>query len=160
MASIVNIDTSGFDTSIQEIKDLIENTDLWMRPIALELAGEMHDRIHKRGIASDGKPIGSYSSSYLNFRMKNKLGGDPKIIMVLTRKLSNSWGAFPTAKGWGVGFVDDSAKDGVTSLKKIQFMEERIDTKITDLTPDENDFVNQRFNEIINQLLEKYARRA
>lgn len=160
MASVVNINTSDFDKSIEEIKNLLGNTDLWMRPIAVELAGEMHDRIHKRGIASDGKPIGSYSSSYLEYRRKNKLGADPKIIMVQTRKLSNSWTAIKTATGWGVGFIDEAAKNGVTSLKKLQFMEERIDTKITDLTKEENEFVNDRANEILTQLLDKYAKRA
>lgn len=160
MAAIINIDTSDFDTAIDEVKSLIENTDVWMRPIAVELAGEMHDRIHRRGLASDGNPIGSYSSSYLNFRLKNKLGGDSKIILVQTRKLQNSWGAFPTSNGWGVGFVDDAATDGVTSLKKIQFTEQRTGKKITDPTKEENDFIQQRFNEIINQLLQAYGRRA
>ena len=107
MASVIKLNLEKFKSDMEGITAILENTELWLRPVVAELSGEMAYRIHEKGLASDGSKIGSYDSTYLKRREKNKLGTDPNVILVYTRKLSNSWGVFPTEKGWGVGFVDD-----------------------------------------------------
>lgn len=156
----VNIDFTLFRQELQEIVELVKNNELTLRPVAVELVGIMHERIHDEGKASDGSRIGEYKSTYLKIRGKYKHRGDTKVILVLTRKLSNSWGAFATEKGYAVGFTDDDgATSGVTSLKKISYAEERFNKKIGELTEDETEYVNTRVQEIVNDLLSDYGRR-
>lgn len=155
----VNIDFTLFRQGLQEIVELVKNNELTLRPVAVELVGIMHERIHDEGKASDGSRIGEYKSSYLKIREKYKHRGDTKVILVLTRKLSNSWGAFATEKGYAVGFTDDGAATGVTSLKKIGYAEENFNKKIGELTEDETEYVNTRVQEIVTDLLSDYGRR-
>lgn len=154
MAAIINIDFSDFEDDMDALVALLTQTELWLRPVTVELSGEMSYRIHEQGLASDGSPIGSYSSEYLNRRIKEKLGGDTRVILVRTRKLSNSWGAFATAEGWAVGFVDEGDGSEADSLKKIQYNEKRFSKAIIELTEAENVMVNARLNEILTKLIE------
>src|SRR5688572_10591643 len=98
----VNIDLTLFRKEMAEVIDLIKNNELTLRPVAIELVDMMHERIHDEGKASDGSQIGTYKSSYMKIRERYKHRGDTKVILVLTRKLSNSWGAFATEKGYAV----------------------------------------------------------
>jgi hypothetical protein len=157
VAAIINIDFSRFKTQFSQIIDALKDHDSTLRPVAVELTGIMSGRIHEDGLASDGTQIGKYSSNYLKVREAKKLGPDPNVILVLTRKLSNSWGAFATERGWAVGFVDDSAVDGVTSRKKIEFAEVHFKKKILDMTVSEEEYAEDRLIELINQALEPYA---
>jgi hypothetical protein len=155
MASVINIDTSGFEDDMNKIADALADKELLLRPVCVELSGIMNDRIHNKGEASDGSQIGTYSSSYLKYRKKfNHQITEKKVILVLTRKLSNSWGAFATEKGYGVGFTDSGATEGVTALDKIRFNEQNFQgKKIGDLTTEENQYAIDRLNELTNSII-------
>jgi len=148
----VNIDTSGFEKDLQKIKDGLSDKESLLRPVCVELSGIMNDRIHEQGQASDGSKIGSYKNSYLKMRQKfNHSPTESDVILVLTRKLSNSWGAFATDKGYAVGFTDEGI--GVTSLKKIQFAEEHFGKKIGDMTKEEETYAFERLNELSTEII-------
>lgn len=158
MATIkVNIDTSGFERDLDRIIEALSDKETFLRPVAVELAGIMANRIHEDGLASDGSAIGNYNSNYLRVREKHKLGASTQVILVLTRKLSNSWGAFATDNGYAVGFVDDSASDGITSRKKVEYAEQHFGKKILELTEGEQEYAADRILEIVNELLSPYA---
>ena len=78
---------------------------------------------------------------------------DRKVILVLSRKLSNSWGAFATDKGYAVGFTDSAATEGVTGLKKIKFAEENFGKKIGDMTKEEETYAFERINELSTEII-------
>lgn len=152
MATInVNIDLSAFEGEITNLIEKIGDPERLMRPVCVELVGIMTKRIHEDGVASDGSKIGTYKTSYLRIREKFKHGKDTDVILVLSRKLSNSWGAFATEKGYSVGFVDSG--EGVTSLKKIQFAEEHFSKKIGELSEEESKYAEERFIEIVNEII-------
>lgn len=154
----VNLNFDNLRGEFAEIMRLLEQQELWLRPIMAELSGEMAHRIHIQGTASDGSKIGSYSSAYLRQRAKNKLGSDANVVLVFSRKMSNSWGVFATDRGWAVGFVDDSGSGGFSSLDKLHHVEKLFGKKIQDMTEQETAMVNERVTEIINELLSQYGR--
>jgi len=150
----VNIDTSGFEKDLQAIKDSLSDKESLLRPMAVELSGIMNDRIHDKGQASDGSEIGQYKTSYLKMREAfNHPRTERNVILVLSRKLSNSWGAFATDKGYAVGFTDSAATEGVTGLKKIQYAEEHFGKKIGDMTKEEETYAFERLNELSTEII-------
>lgn len=151
----VRIDPSDFAASLEDIERALEDKELFLRPICTELLGIMHERIHLKGLASDGAKIGQYKTSYLAIREREQHHSktETDVILVFTRFLSNSWIVFATDRGYCVGFKDDTAPSGVTSLKKIKYAEERFGKKIEDLTKEEQEYVNERFNEIVQDLI-------
>lgn len=149
----VNIDTSGFEKDLQAIKDSLSDKESLLRPVCVELSGIMNNRIHEEGQASDGSEIGQYSVPYLRMRQAFNHTRDRKVILVLTRKLSNSWGAFATEKGYAVGFTDSAATEGVTGLKKIQYAEEHFGKKIGEMTKEEETYAFERLNELSNEII-------
>jgi len=153
MASVINIDTSGFEKDLQKIKDSLSDKESLLRPVCVELSGIMNNRIHDEGRASDGGEIGQYSVPYLRMRQAFNHTRDRKVILVLSRKLSNSWGAFATDKGYAVGFTDSAATEGVTGLKKIKFAEENFGKKIGDMTKEEETYAFERINELSTEII-------
>jgi hypothetical protein len=162
MATInVNTDPSQFIGSMDDIIAALENKEQFLRPICVELSGLMNDRIHNKALASDGSKIGTYKTSYLRIREKHKHPQtETQVILVLTRKLSNSWGAFSTDNGYGVGFTDDGASEGVTALKKSEYAEKNFGKKIGDLTKDESEYVNERLIELVNEIIAENSGRS
>lgn len=158
MAAIVNVDMSNFLSGMDSLVAGLADTNISVRPIAVEMVGIMHKRIHTDGKDSAGNQIGTYSPGYLKMRQRKPYNhnADSRIIAVLTRKLSNSWTAFPTPRGWAVGFVDDSAADGVTSLKKLQYLEQMKGKKILELTDDELQYTNERIIEIATTIIQQF----
>lgn len=157
MATVIKIDTRAFERDFEAITKVLTDKDSTLRPVAIELVEMMATRIHDDGLASDGSLIGSYTEGYLALREGRGLGSDKKVILVLSRKLYNSWSAFPTDNGWAVGFVDDAATDGVTSRKKIEYAEQHFGKKIIDPTEEELRFAADKLLEIVNELLSPYA---
>jgi hypothetical protein len=150
----VNIDTSGFEKDLQRIKEELSDKESLLRPVCVELSGIMNDRIHEQGKASDDSEIGQYKTSYLRMREAfNHPRTERKVILVLSRKLSNSWGAFATDKGYAVGFTDSAATEGVTGLKKIQYAEEHFGKKIGDMTKEEETYAFERLNELSTEII-------
>jgi len=150
----VNIDLSGFEKDLQKIKDDLSDKESLLRPVCVELSGIMNNRIHEDGQASDGSQIGQYKTSYLRMREAFKHSRtETKVVLVLSRKLSNSWGAFATEKGYAVGFTDSAATEGVTGLKKIKFAEEHFGKKIGDMTKEEETYAFDRLNELSTEII-------
>jgi len=150
----VNIDYSQFSDDLNKIKESLSDKEAFLRPMAVELSGIMNDRIHDKGQASDGSEIGQYKTSYLKMREAfNHPRTERNVILVLSRKLSNSWGAFATDKGYAVGFVENADATGVTSLKKIQYAEEHFGKKIGDMTKEEETYAFDRLNELSTEII-------
>ena len=151
---MVTVDLSGFEKDLQKIKDSLSDKESLLRPVCVELSGIMNDRIHEQGKASDDSEIGQYKTSYLKMREAfNHPRTERKVILVLSRKLSNSWGAFATDKGYAVGFTDSAATEGVTGLKKIQYAEEHFGKKIGDMTKEEETYAFERLNELSTEII-------
>lgn len=55
---------------IQQLTQL-NQSDPIMREVATSMLGEVHDRIHERGLNSAGAPIGTYSVGYMKVRTGN-----------------------------------------------------------------------------------------
>ena len=148
----VNIDYSQFSDDLNKIKESLSDKEAFLRPMAVELSGIMNNRIHEEGKASDDTEIGQYKTSYLKMREAfQHPRSERKVVLVLTRKLSNSWGAFATDKGYAVGFTDEGT--GVTSLKKIQYAEEHFGKKIGDMTKEEEIYAFDRLNELSTEII-------
>lgn len=154
----INIDISGFLGTTQMLIQQLQNVDVSVRPIAVEMVGIMHKRIHTDGLDSNETKIGQYSSGYLQKREKKGLGTGTDVIFVYTRKLSNSWTAVRTPRGWGVGFVDQGA-DGVTAMQKIRFYEQRTGKKILDVSQSERDYAFTRIAEIAAEIIAQLKQR-
>jgi hypothetical protein len=69
MASItVNTNISLVTANLRKKLGLLKDKEYLLRPVATELIPLMTDRIHQKGIASDGGPIGTYSKGYMVVR--------------------------------------------------------------------------------------------
>lgn len=156
MAS-VNFDFGDFNQFISGWLQDMTNPEIFLRPVAVELAGLMHNRIHNEGKASDGSQIGTYKNSYLKIRERyHHPAADTQVILVLTRKLSNSWGVAPTEKGgYGVGFVDEEGSP--SSLLKVQYAEKHFGKIILDMTENEEAYTLKRMEQIAQELIDKYG---
>lgn len=151
---MVTVNASDFIRETDQLKLALANTEQWLRPLAIELSGMMSFRIHSEGKATDGSLIGNYAKTYLQIRKQHKLGASEKVILVLTRKLSNSWNVFAsTNNGWAVGFPDSGgAKGSASSLEKLKYAEAHFGKKIIVPTEEENIFIAARLQELINPL--------
>ena len=82
------------------------NIDEMTRLQATTLLAQMRKRIHVRGMATDGKPIGTYSPKYLKYiRPKHKRSTDSKVILSLTRAMENGMILFPITNGTAIGYA-------------------------------------------------------
>ena len=81
------------------------NNDKVMRAIADSALSLVRPRIHQQGKRADGQPIGTYSNSYLKYRVKKKnRENDGKVVLSLTRNLENDTQVVATETGYGIGF--------------------------------------------------------
>jgi hypothetical protein len=145
--------TSNLDqvlTSLGQSLKTIMDPNYLLRPVAIEVLPMMTERIHKRGEASDGGQIGTYSNNYLKYaRQKAKRGMDPKVIVSLTRQLENNWSVLETSNGYGIGFTNPFNAD------KLRWVEEAKDRVISQLTTEETDYAFERVNELVADALSK-----
>lgn len=106
--------STTYTIDIKELKDLtdsllsLEETDSLLREISTTLLAEMRDRIHERGIKSDGTQIGRYADSYLEFRINQGKGdppSDPKVILFFTGQMQNDFNVAPVGdNAYGLGY--------------------------------------------------------
>lgn len=79
--------------------------DKVMRGMATAAQSLVRKRIHVEGKRADGQAIGTYSNSYLNYRVKKKnRENDGKVVLSLTRNMENDFQVIPTDTGYGLGF--------------------------------------------------------
>ena len=95
-------------TLLKQIKGLEtggSNNDKVLRAIADSALSLVRPRIHQQGKRADGQPIGTYSNSYLNYRVKKKnRENDGKVVLSLTRNMENDFQVIATDTGYGLGF--------------------------------------------------------
>lgn len=138
--------------NIQPVVDLIQSKisrlkdkEYLLRPVAFDVIDLMTKRIHIGGVASDGAPIGTYSSSYLKYtRPKFNRSKEPKIIVSLTRQLENDWSVIATTNGYGIGFKN------IFNYKKARWVEAIKKKAIFDLSVSEREYITKKVNELVN----------
>lgn len=95
------------------------------------MVGEIRHRVHIQGLASNEQPIGTYSTSYLEYRNKNKRGKDTKVILSNTRQMENDLSVIAGTKGWAIGYKNSFNAD------KAEWNEKHFNKAIFKLTPTE-----------------------
>lgn len=144
----IKLDFSKFTQDLEQRVEKLKNKDYLLRPVAIETIPLMTRRIHQNGVASDGSQIGTYSSSYLKLRQeKYNRSGDSKVIVALTSQLENDWSVIATDKGYAIGF------NNPFNLQKARWVEGVKGKTIFSLSKEEQKFVNERFQELINNAL-------
>jgi len=133
---------------MKSIQDLL-NPNYLLRPVAIEVLPMMTERIHQKGVASDGSPIGTYSNGYLKQREKNGRGADKKVIVSLTRQLENNWSVLETTNGYGIGFTNSFNAD------KLRWVEEIKGREIANLSIEEINYATERINELVIDAFDK-----
>jgi hypothetical protein len=115
-----------------------ENMSKITRTIALSLGGQIRQRVHERGQATDGGAIGTYSKEYMKKRIKRNRGTSTKVILSFDRQMEDDiTGAKdnpnPTKieKGWGVGYKNS------LNMDKAQWAEIHFQKRIWGLTSEE-----------------------
>ena len=150
--------------NIQTRLSNIDSKQICMK-IAVNVAGEMKQRIHKEGKAADGSQIGTYSDGYMKVRTDNfkskkivrgaKKGqprpkynrtGDTKVIASLTRQMEDSFKVFPTEKGAAIGWEDDF------NFNKSHYVEGTYGKPVWKLAEREREIANLTANEEINKV--------
>lgn len=142
-------------TNIGEVTDQIKeklarlgDKDYIPRTLSFDLIDQMTKRIHIDGKASDDTEIGSYNSQYLKLRQKKfNRSSDRKIIVSLTRQLENDWSVIATDQGYGIGFLNP------LNLQKARWVEENKGKKIFDLSPSEQQYVNDTVQQLVKDAL-------
>lgn len=144
----VKINIKPIADIIQQKLDRLKDKEYLLRPVAFDCIDLMTNRIHIKGIASDGNKIGTYSLPYLRYvRPKFNRSKDAAIIVSLTRQLENDWSVISTDKGYGIGFKN------IFNYKKARYVEAIKKRVIFDLTVSEKEFAINRVNELVSEAL-------
>lgn len=122
----------------------LKDREYLLRPVATEIIPMITERIHQKGLASDGSPIGTYSNNYLKTREKNRRGKDTKVIISLTRQLENDWSVVATQRGYGIGFLNSF------NGQKLKWVEQGKGKIVSRLSQEETDYAIDRINELVN----------
>jgi hypothetical protein len=103
--------SATYTIDIKELKDLtesllsLEETDSLLREISSTLLAEMSDRIHERGIKSDGTQIGTYSNSYLEYRIEQGKGSASNVTLFFTGQMQIDFDVAPIGENaYGLGY--------------------------------------------------------
>lgn len=99
---------TNMDVVVNKVDIAMSDLDIdkMTRLQATSLLALMRKRIHVQGLASDGNPIGNYSSYYFK-KIRPKYGrkeGD-KVVLSLTRSMEQGMILFPIAKGTAIGYA-------------------------------------------------------
>lgn len=142
-------------TNIGEVNERIEgklkrlgDKEYIPRILSFDLIDLMTKRIHVDGLAADESQIGTYNSQYLKLRQsKYNRSGDRKIIVSLTRQLENDWSVIATNSGYGIGFLNP------LNFQKARWVEENKGKKIFNLSPTEQQYVNDTVTQLVKDVL-------
>jgi hypothetical protein len=103
--------SATYTIDIKELKDLtdsllsLEETDSLLREISSTLLAEMSDRIHDRGIKSDGTQIGTYSNTYLEYRIEQGKGSASNVTLFFTGQMQIDFNVAPIGENaYGLGY--------------------------------------------------------
>lgn len=149
MASItVKTNLSQFAEGLQGKLNKLRDREYLLRPVAFGVIDLITKRIHIDGIASDGRPIGTYTQKYIaGLRKKNNRGPGKTVIISLTRQLENNYSVIATQRGYGIGFLNDFV------YKKSQWVEENYGKQIFALTESERTYALDYINDLVNEAI-------
>lgn len=143
----------NYSIEVKGLKDItdalltIEQTDSLLREISTTLLAEMRERIHEKGIKSDGTQIGTYSSDYLAFRIEQGKGSASNVTLFFTGQMQNDWKIVAQSEtAYGLGYSNKLNYD------KSVWAEERYGT-IFAPTQDEVEQIETIAAEFIDKLL-------
>jgi len=139
-------DTSALIKITAKMQSL-DQSDALLREIATTMLAETRQRIHEDGKNAAGNQIGTYATSYLEWRRENgyKTTGS-NVKLFLTGQMQNDYKVVPQSKTkYGLGFSNSLNAD------KAGWAEERFG-KIYGLTPDEEQLVQDICDEFIKNL--------
>ncbi len=130
---MVTVKVTGLQEAISKLRSKllsIAEQDSVTRIVASSMAGKVRKRIHVDGENGEGGDIGEYADSYMMIRKKNNRGASKKVILSLTRELENDFGLsmvnpIKTSGGWGIGFVRNTDRGGVTHAEISEFLEKK-----------------------------------
>lgn len=110
ISSNIGAVASSLTAKLKEFRAQIK--DKVLLTVATDMNAKVKVRIHQEGKNAGDSEIGTYSSAYLKYREKKPFNrtGDTKIIFSLTRKMENEFVVIPTDKGYGLGWLDASAR--------------------------------------------------
>lgn len=96
------------DIVVNKVDTMLSAIDIdrMTRLQATSLLASIRKRVHVEGLASDGRPIGTYSKGYLKYtrpKYGRKEGG--KVVLSLTRSMENSMILFPIENGTAIGYA-------------------------------------------------------
>jgi len=126
----------------------IRNPDQCIRTVATTMSAIVHERIHEKGLAADGTPIGKYSDRYYKYTRKKhgRLEPQDKKVFSLTRKMENSFTFGPdnpdptkTTEGYGLGFVGSPGGSIGTYKDLSEALEKQAGKEVYKLTEEEKD---------------------
>lgn len=98
---------TNLEYTINTISDSLSNIDIdqMTRLQASSLMAEMRQRIHVKGLATDGNPIGTYTPGYMRVRQRHGRKEEGKVVLSLTRAMENSMVLIPIENGTGIGYT-------------------------------------------------------
>lgn len=143
----ITIDISKAVAGVASIFEKLKDKEYLLRPLAIETIPNMKERIHERGVASDGGQIGTYGTGYLKYRERKGRGKDTKVIVSLTRQLENDWAVIGTQRGYAIGF------NNVFNFEKSQWVEQNQDKIIFNLATPEKEYIKERVDELVNNAI-------
>lgn len=143
------INIGQFSKSMLNKIEIISNREYLLRPVCFDLIALMRKRIHIDGKASDGGQIGTYHPDYLRLRISKKYNRKPdsQIIVSLTRQLENDWHVIPTARGYGIGFLNKFNYDKAGYVESIK---KRVIFKMTE---QEKEYAVNKLQELVRDAL-------
>lgn len=98
---------TNLEYTINTISENLSNIDIdqMTRLQASSLMAEMRQRIHTKGLATDGNPIGTYTPGYMRTRQRHGRKEGDKVVLSLTRAMENSMVLIPIENGTGIGYT-------------------------------------------------------
>lgn len=93
-----------------------EGVNDMLMQVALAQRAMMAERVHVEGLDSFGRPIGTYTPSYMEVRTGKRpasdgrrynRGADTKVILSLSRQMENDLSVTPLSDGYGIGYKNN-----------------------------------------------------
>jgi hypothetical protein len=144
----IDFDTSNvLDNILTNLKKkYIPVSDKVNRVIATSLLATVHYRIHIEGKDSSDNEIGTYSDTYLKYRIKENRTSDSKVILSLTRQMEQDFSVVAGENGsYGLGYKNK------INFDKAEWLEEKYFKTIFSLTEQEKKLIPKIIETEINK---------
>jgi hypothetical protein len=102
-------------TMLAKFREL-QSPEVVSRAAALAVLPEMRERIHVKGLKTNGQEIGTYSSSYMKVRERFNRTADTSVVASLTRMLENGYTLKPSENGYTIGNTSEYNDEKIKHL--------------------------------------------